>query len=134
VEVETLVWPALTDEQWARHVRLASELYREARYRLLLVALTLETDADIAELVDTVGADEVFLVRLEARSMTLVEREPPSWSGLDGLVEHAQELAASMRALRGVDLLLSTEGERAETSPPASAPPGQTGCPNCGPG
>jgi tRNA uridine 5-carbamoylmethylation protein Kti12 len=32
VEVETLVWthPALTDEQWARHVRSACELYRAA--------------------------------------------------------------------------------------------------------
>ena len=119
VEVEALVWthPALTDEQRARHVRLACELYREAGHRLLLVAQTLETDADVAELLDAVGADEVFLVRLEAQPATLVarivEREPPSCSGLDGLVEHAQELAASMPSLSGVDLVLNTEGERA---------------------
>ncbi len=120
VEVEALVWthPALTDEQRARHVRLACELYREAGHRLLLVAQTLETDADVAELLDAVGADEVFLVRLEAQPATLVarivDREPPSWSGLDGLVEHAQELAASMPSLSGVDLVLNTEGERGE--------------------
>jgi hypothetical protein len=57
-------------------------------------------------------------VRLEGQPTTLVERiierEPPSWSGLDDLVAHAQELAASMPALSGVDLVLSTEGERAE--------------------
>ena len=63
VEVEMLVWthPALTDEQWARLVRSACELYREAGHRLLLVAQTLETDTDVAELLDAVGADEVFL-------------------------------------------------------------------------
>jgi GTPase SAR1 family protein len=120
VEVETLAWthPALTGEQWGRHVRAACELYREAGHRLLLVAQTLETDADFTELVDAVGADEVFLVRLEAQPATLVERiierEPPSWSGLDDLVEHTQELAASMPALSAVDLVLKTEGERAK--------------------
>ena len=120
VEVEALVWthPALTDEQWARHVRATCELHREAGHRLLLVAQTLETDADVTMLLAAAGADEVFLVRLEARPATLVERiverEPPTWSGLDDLVEHAQELAASMPALSRVDLVLSTEGERAE--------------------
>jgi broad-specificity NMP kinase len=120
VEVEMLVWthPALTDEQWSRHVRLACELYREAGHRLLLVAQTLETDADVAELLEAVGADEVFLVRLEAHTASLVERiierEPPSWSGLSGLVAHAVELAASMPALGSVDMVLSTEDQSAE--------------------
>lgn len=120
VEVEALVWthPAVTREQWARHVRAICELHRQAGHRLLLVAQTLETDADVTELLAAVAADQVFLVRLEARPATLVrrivEREPPAWSGLDDLVEHAQELAASMPALSGVDLILSTEGERAE--------------------
>ena len=119
VEVEALVWthPALTGEQWARHVRAACELHREAGHRLLLVAQTLETDADVTELLAAAGADEVLLVRLEARATLtrrIVEREPPTWSGLADLVEHAQELAASMPGLSGVDLILSTEGERAE--------------------
>jgi predicted kinase len=120
MEVEMAVWthPALTDEQWARHLRCACELYRRDGFDLLLVAQTLETDADADELLDAVGADEAFLVRLEAQPATLVERiierEPASWSGLPGLVEHAQELAASMPALSGVDLVLSTEGQRPE--------------------
>ena len=120
IEVEMLVWthPALTDEQWARLVRSACALYREAGHRLLLVAQTVETDADAAELLDAVAADEVFLVRLEAQPASLVERiiarEPPSWAGLPGLVEHAQELAGTMPGLAGVDLVLSTDGERAE--------------------
>ena len=82
------------------------------------VAQTLETDADVAELLEAVGADEVFLVRLEAEPASLVERiierEPPSWSGLSRLVEHAHELAGTMPGLARVDLVLSTEGERAE--------------------
>lgn len=120
LEIEMVVWmhPAPTDEQWARHVRCNCELYREAGHRLLLVAQTLESDADTAELIDSVGADEAFVVRLEAEPATLaeriVEREPASWSGLPGLVEHARELAATMRALGGIDLVLSTEDQRAE--------------------
>ena len=120
VEVEALVWthPSLTDEQWARHVRAACELHREAGHRLLLVAQTLETDGDTAELLGAVGAGEVFVVRLEAEPATLVERiverEPASWSGLAGLLEHARELAATMPSLAGVDLVLSTEGQRSE--------------------
>jgi hypothetical protein len=120
VEVETLVWthPALTDEQRARHLQLNCELYRQAGHDLLVLAQTLETDADVAELLAAVGADEVFTVRLEAEPRTLVERiterEPAGWSGLAGLVEHTQELAVTMPAVAGVDLVLSTEGERPE--------------------
>jgi hypothetical protein len=120
VEVEALVWmhPALSEAQWMRHVQAMCELHREAGHRLLLVAQTLESDDDVAQLLRAVGADEYFLVRLEARAATLVERlverEPASWSGLPGLVEHAQQLATSMPALGGVDLVVSTEGNRAE--------------------
>ena len=120
VEVEALVWthPPLTDEQWSRQVSAACELHRAAGHRLLLVAQTLETDGDAAELLAAVGADEVCVVRLEAEPATLVERiverEPASWAGLAGLVEHARELAATMPSLAGVDLVLSTEGQRSE--------------------
>lgn len=120
VEVEMLVWshPALSDEQRVRHVMATCAFYRDAGHRLLLVAETLETEDDLAQLLDAVGADEHFLVRLEARPATLVERiierEPEGWSGLSELVKHTQELAVSMPALRGVDLVLSTEGQRPE--------------------
>ena len=119
VEVETLVWthPALTDEQWTRQLRSTCSVYRDAGFELLLVAQTLETDDDVAQLIDAVGADE-RPVRLEAQPDTLVERiverEPASWSGLQGLVAHARVLAETMKALSGVDLVLSTEGAGAE--------------------
>jgi chloramphenicol 3-O-phosphotransferase len=118
VEVEMLVWthPALTDEQWRRQLRLNCRLYRDAGHTLLLLAQTLETDDDVAELLAAVDADDTLLVRLEAPPQTLaeriVEREPASWSGLSGLVEHAQELAASMPELAGIDLVLSTAEQR----------------------
>ena len=120
VETEMLVWahPALTQEQSRQHVAALCALYRAAGHRLLLVAQTVETDADVARLLDAVDADGHVLVRLEAEPATLVkrilEREPPTWSGLPGLVEHAQRLAASMPALSGVDLVVSTEAQRPE--------------------
>src|SRR4051794_5209022 len=115
VEVEALVWthPALTEKQWGRQVRLNCRLYRDAGHTLLLLAQTLETNDDVAELLAAVDADDSVLVRLEARLQTLVERiierEPASWSGLPGLVEHAQELATAMPDLAGVKLVMSTE-------------------------
>lgn len=120
IELETLAWthPALSDARWRRHVRTTCELYREAGHQLLLVAETLETDGDRSRLLEALGAGEWLLVRLEAHPATLVERiiarEPESWSGLADLVEHTQELAVTMPALTGVDLVLSTEGERPE--------------------
>ena len=120
VEVEMLVWthPALTDEQWVRQVATTCALHRDAGHHLLLVAETVETNEDLAQLLDAVGADESYVVRLQAEPATLIERivarEPKSWSGLPDLIEHARELALSMPALQGVDLVLSTEGERAE--------------------
>jgi ribose 1,5-bisphosphokinase PhnN len=121
VEVEALVWthPALSGEQWTRHVQAVCALHREAGHELLLIAQTLETDGDMAQLRQAVGAAEYLLVRLEASPATLAERiidrEPESWSGLPELVEHAQQLAATMPALRGVNLVLSTDGQRPET-------------------
>lgn len=118
VEVEILAWahPALSDEQRMRLVEAMCALYRDAGHRLLLVADTLETDEDLTRLLEAVGADQYLLVRLEAKPATLVERiierEPEGWSGLSELVEQAQQLAASMPALQGFELILSTDGQR----------------------
>ena len=120
IELETLAWthPALDDVAWSDHIKATCALYRHAGHQLLLVAETLETDEDLDRLLAAVGADERFLVRLEAPPATLVERiierEPSNWSGLAGLVEHTQVLAATMPSLRGVDLVVSTEARRPE--------------------
>jgi hypothetical protein len=85
---------------------------------LPLIAQTIETDHDLVKLLDAVGAEEHCLVRLQVQPPTLVkrmiDRERAGWSGLPGLVEHAQDLAVSMPALRGVDLVLSTDGQHPE--------------------
>lgn len=120
VEAEALRWahPALTDEQEMGNLHAVCARYRDAGHRLLLVAQTIETNADLARLLAAIGARERFLVRLEAQPATLVERivarEPAGWSGLADLVQHAQVLAESMTALEGVDLVLSTESQRPE--------------------
>jgi hypothetical protein len=120
IELETLAWthPALDDVAWSEHLKATCALYRQAGHELLLVAETLETDDDVDRLLEAVGADERFLVRLEAPRATLVERiierEPANWSGLAGLIEHTQVLAATMPLLRGVDLVVSTDGQRPE--------------------
>lgn len=120
LDVEMAVWthPALTDEQWSRHVRTLSALHRDAGFELLLVAQTLETDDDVEQLLGAAAADEVFLVRLEAEPATLAariaQREPPTWSGTHDLIRHARELADSMTALAGVHLVVSTEGQPPE--------------------
>lgn len=120
IELETLAWthPALSDELWSRHIKATCGLYREAGHSILLVAETIETDDDLDQLLDALDADGHYLVRLEAPPATLaqriIDREPASWSGLDDLVEHAQELAASMPGLAAVDLVVSTEGQRPE--------------------
>lgn len=129
--------PVLDDARWRRQVGGIVALFRDAGHRLLIVAETLETDADTARLLDALGADEHLLVRLEAPADTLaarvVAREPESWSGRDALADHARRLAATMPALRGVDLVLGTEGERPEAvaariraaRPDRLAPPGR---------
>ena len=107
VEVEMLAWthPPLADEERLRRVRAIC-----AGHPLALVAETVESEAELAALREAVGADRSFVVRLEAPPETLAERivtrEPPGWSGLAALVEHARAMAP----VAGADLLLSTEG------------------------
>jgi ribose 1,5-bisphosphokinase PhnN len=111
VEVEALAWthPPLPDDRRLAHVRALC-----AGHDLVLVGETIETGADLAALLGAIGAQEVLVVRLEAEPDTLAERiiarEPPNWSGLAALVEHAR----TMPAVGGADLELSTEGARAE--------------------
>jgi broad-specificity NMP kinase len=111
VEVEALAWthPALDDERRLAHVRTVC-----AGHDLVLVGETIETEGDLEALLGAIGAEEAFVVRLEAAPDTLAERiiarEPPHWSGLAALVAHAR----TMPAVGGADLVLSTEGARAE--------------------
>jgi broad-specificity NMP kinase len=107
-------YPWLDEEQaymaLAVTCRALSELGRE----LFLIAGTTETDAHIEGLKAAVGADETIVVCLQAEPETaarrVFEREPPEWTGRDALVAAARRLAAQIPALRGIDLLVNTDG------------------------
>ena len=135
VDGEALVWahPAPSAEEHGRRVATVCRLHREAGHRLLLVADTVETEDDLARLLDSIGAHDYLLVRLEARPETLrkriIEREPEGWWGLPELLDHATALAATMPNLDAFDLVVNTDGERPETVADRirAARPGQLG-------
>ena len=89
------------------------EAHRRDGHELLLVAEVVESDAHLAELLGAARADDHLLVRLEARPETcrerIVEREPPSWSGLEHLLSEMQRWAVSLTELAGVHLVLDSE-------------------------
>ena len=112
-EALTATHPALDDAQWLAHIDAACRLHRLQGQRLLLIATTVESDADLRGVLDAVGADEHVVVRLEAEQATLarriVEREPEGWSGLDQLVAASARLGPVIAGLDGVELAISTE-------------------------
>jgi hypothetical protein len=67
----------------------------------------------LQQLLDAVGADERFLIRLEAPLPLLTERikrrEPRERTGLERLLDATGPLAAMHAALPGVDLVLNNE-------------------------
>jgi hypothetical protein len=121
VEVEALTsaHPALSDEQWTEPVRAVCGLYRRFGFELLLITVTAESQVDLDATVAAIGADEHAVVRLDADPGTLRERiiarEPDDWAGLDELLAAADRLSRAIRALNGIELALSTDGERPET-------------------
>ena len=80
---------------------------------LLLVTATVESPEYLHQLLDAIGCDSHFLVRLHARPETLVrrirERETLPWSGLEALIERAPALQDAIMVLPGVDLSLDSE-------------------------
>ena len=115
-EALTATHPPLDDAQWLAHVQAACRLHRDHGQRLLLVATTVESGADLDGVLSAVGADEHVVVRLEAEPATLarriVVREPKGWSGLDELVAASARLGPVIAGLDGIELALSTEDAR----------------------
>lgn len=115
-EALTATHPPLDDAQWLAHIDAACRLHRSQGQRLLLVATTVESDADLHGVLSAVAADEHVVVRLEAAPATLarriVEREPEGWSGLDELVAASARLSPVIAGLDGIELALSTEDAR----------------------
>ena len=117
IEALTATHPPLDHARWLAHVDAACRLHRSQGQRLLLVATTVESEADLLGVLGAVGADEQVVVRLEAEPATLarriIDREPVGWSGLDLLVAASARLAPVIAGLDGIDLALSTEDARA---------------------
>lgn len=100
-------------EQRLRHVRAVSDLYREEGFDLLLVAAPVASTSELDALLLELGADDHFLVRLDAPEDLLCQRvtarEPAGWSQLDKLVERSREMKATIAALDGVHLSVDTQ-------------------------
>jgi chloramphenicol 3-O-phosphotransferase len=117
-EAVTSAHPPLPDEQWRKPVQAVCELYRGFGYQLLLIVATIESDAELADLVTAVGADEHAVVALGAEPATLrrriLDREPESWLGRGELAAATARIAPAIAALDGVTLALSTEDQTPE--------------------
>ena len=115
VDVDEVAWayPFPSLEQRCEHLRACCDSHRRAGRDTLLVAEVIESAGHRHDVVDAIGADELLLVRLEARLETLrqriIAREPPGWHGLDHLLGEAEPLHRSLPHLEGVDLVLDTE-------------------------
>ena len=120
VELDELArsYPALAEDRLISHLKLLCDSFREAGHRLLVVIATLDDGIDAGAVFGAAGADERLLVRLEAEPATLerrlLAREPPEWSGLAELIESSRRLAAAMKGLPDVDLVLTTEDQEPE--------------------
>jgi hypothetical protein len=115
VDVDEIAWayPFPTLEQRCHHLGACCESHRRAGHQTLLVAEAIESAGHLRDVLHAAGADDLLLVRLEARLATLrrriIAREPPGWPGLDHLLGETEPLHTSMPQLDGVQLALDTE-------------------------
>jgi predicted kinase len=111
VEVDALErsHPPIDRERSISHLAMLTRSYRDLGSDLLVVTATLEDDQHREAALAAIEADGTMLVRLEADPETMRNR---LLEGLPELLNASRRLAASMEDLRGVDLVLSTEGEQ----------------------
>lgn len=115
IDVDDVSWAYPYPDDTRRHELLGVtwRAHRADGHELLLVAEVIESDAHLADLLASVGAEDHLLVRLEARPETcrerIVEREPPGWSGLEHLLSEMERWAVSLTELAGVHAVLDSE-------------------------
>lgn len=115
IECEQLAWgsPWLRPAEWVPILAAVISLQRQAGRRLSLVVATTESHAELRAVLGAVAAERVLVVCLDAPPATvavrIAAREPDAWPGKAALIAHARELAKSIPALTGVDLVLDTE-------------------------
>ncbi|MCB0874701.1 MAG: AAA family ATPase [Solirubrobacterales bacterium] len=108
--------PPLGRSRSVEHLRLLAGSYGEFGYSTLVVTATILDEDHLRTVLAATGAEVTFVVALEADPQTLrdriLAREPEGWQGLPELLNASRRLAESTKSLPGVDLVLSTEGER----------------------
>ncbi len=116
IDVDEVSWAYPYPDSDRRHELFAAawEAHRADGHELVLVADVVESDEHLARLLAAARAGDHLLVRLDVRIETcrerVIEREPPSWSGLDHLLRETERWAVSLTELAGVDVVL--DGER----------------------
>jgi ribose 1,5-bisphosphokinase PhnN len=114
IEIEALSWahPPLSDSEAFVHLAAIRDLYVSAGYDLILCGATITSPEYMEDLLAVLAADRCLVVRLEAEPEVLrqriIEREPPSWSGLPRLLGVAEEIAAASRLLPNIGAVFST--------------------------
>lgn len=104
---------SLSGEPWLGQLRAVLELQRQAGRRRFLIAATTETSEELAAVRDATDVDRLVAVLLsappEVAAARIEAREPETWPGKHGLIEHARHLALSMRNLAGIDIRIDTD-------------------------
>jgi hypothetical protein len=119
LESEQLGWgsPWLSGEPWLGQLRAVLELQRRAGRRRFLIAATTETSDELAAVRDAIAVDQLVAVLLvvapEVAAARIDTREPDAWPGKQGLIEHARQLAVSMRDLADIDIRIDTNARDA---------------------
>ena len=106
-------WPLLPASTWIGQLATVLELQRRAGRDLMLIAATVESEAELVDVIDASGAGRTLVASLVASPDTLARRiqsrEPEAWLGRQRLIAHARRLAEIVPALPGVDVRISTE-------------------------
>ncbi|MGA2471200.1 MAG: hypothetical protein ABSG64_10975 [Solirubrobacteraceae bacterium] len=115
IESEQLAWgaPLLGAGEWIPQLGAVVALQRQAGRSLFLIAATTETAGELRDVTAAVGAESVAVVCLAASpevvAARIAQREPDRWPGKQQLIAHARQLARSIPAIEGIDLVIDTE-------------------------
>lgn len=119
IELEQLArgWPWLSISDSLPQLAAVAALQRAVGRDLFLVVATTETSLELQGVIDALAVDRVLVVCLyappEVVADRLANREPDTWPGRVPLIAHARELAMSMPAIAGLDVVVDTDGRSA---------------------
>jgi chloramphenicol 3-O-phosphotransferase len=110
-------WPWLSISDSLPQLAAVAALQRAAGRDLFLVVATTETALELQAVIDALAVERVLVVCLyappEVVARRVAAREPDAWPGKVPLVAHARELARSIPAVVGIDVVVDTDGRTA---------------------